>query len=147
QLVGGDHAELRIAIFPPELMSDDVHLEVPVLGPRVFGCIDDAGRAKKQHEHDEDGDDRPGQLDVLATVDLRRLAAVVVFRLPEFDQRVGDETEYDHEDRRGDGIDHQRKVEYRTRRGGSGREDVRRAHGYDHGYFAEALASERPGGK
>ena len=54
QFVGGDDAELRIAILPPELVADDDHIErAGGLGMRL-GAEDDAGRGEEQHDHDQD---------------------------------------------------------------------------------------------
>ena len=69
-------AEAGIAILPPELMADDGHVH-RILGlGRGLGSQDDAGCAQEEHDHNENGNDRPGKLDLVAAVDLRRFVIV-----------------------------------------------------------------------
>ena len=78
QFIGGYDAQFGIAKLPPELVADNGHVECG-LG---LGCVldgeDHACRGKKQHYDDQHGDDGPGQLHLVAAVNLRRLAEIVL---------------------------------------------------------------------
>src|SRR5580692_4935185 len=72
QLIRCDDGELRIAKLPPELMSnhDDIQRSRWLGG---VGCVeDDPCSGQEQNYNDEYRNYRPGKLNLIATVDLRR---------------------------------------------------------------------------
>jgi hypothetical protein len=109
QLVGGDHVVVRVAELPPPLVADDAHVQR--VGGRG-GVLDRDQRARGDQEEDEDDeqrDDRPGQLDLVAAVDLWRLAVLVARPPAEARHAVGQQPGDDHEDRRADAEQQQRQ--------------------------------------
>jgi len=78
QLIGGDYVPTGVSEFPPELVADHRHLQrvLRLLDP--LDAEDGARRGQEQHHDDDHRGDRPGELHLLAAVDLGRLPAVVV---------------------------------------------------------------------
>ena len=72
KFVGGDDAELRIAKFPPELMADNDDIQRSLRLGGVLGVEDDPRRGQEKNHNDEDWNYRPGKLNLIAAVNLRR---------------------------------------------------------------------------
>ena len=83
------------------------------------------GRHEQRHD-DEHRDDRPCEFDLIAAVDLWRLAIVVVRPVSESHDGVNQEAEHDHEYDGGDSKHEQGQSMDRMGWRGDGREDVRR---------------------
>ena len=84
QLVGGYEALLRILKLPPELVADRRNLGRRRRETRVLNGMDHARGREEQHNHDQHGNDGPGQFHLVAAINLRRLSAVIVRTLAEF---------------------------------------------------------------
>ena len=83
QLVCRYESLLRVLKLPPELVADGRNLGRAGREARVFDGVNHTRGCEKKDDHDEDGDDGPGQFHLVAAVDLRRLAAVVARALAE----------------------------------------------------------------
>src|SRR5438309_9733346 len=78
QFVGGDHAQIRVTILPPELVADRCNCD-RVAGQWCF--LNDGNHSCCRHEHcddNENGNDRPCQFHLVAAVHLGRFSAVVI---------------------------------------------------------------------
>src|SRR5215469_16920615 len=60
QLIRRDESVLRIAVLPPELVTDGRYLDRPRRLRRVLQRMDHARGAQKQYHHDQHGNYRPG---------------------------------------------------------------------------------------
>ena len=129
ELVRGHDVLPRIAILPPELVADHRHFERVLRSRRILHGRDDARRRQKEDQDDEDGRDGPRQLDLVASIDLRRLATVVVLLPLVLPDGVRQQPEHHDEDRRRDDQDEDRQLENRSCRRGGRREDLCRAQG------------------
>ena len=87
------------------------------------GSKDDAGGGEKQHHHDQDGNHCPGQLNLIAAVNLRRLAICIARALPETDKRIEKHSSDDEEDGQSD-REHQHGEIEDGMRGRSGRGEM-----------------------
>src|SRR6267142_2965161 len=84
EFVRGDDPETGIPEFPPELMPDCGHLH-PARGlRRILNRMNHTRRRKEQYNHDQNRNDRPCELDLRASVHLRRLAFGVCHTVSEF---------------------------------------------------------------
>lgn len=102
KFIRGNHTELRIAVFPPELMSDDRNIHrISWLG-NCLGAQDYPRRAQEQHHHDQDGNHGPRQLDLVAAVNLRRLALLIARTMTIANQCIQKHARNDKEDGCGD---------------------------------------------
>ena len=88
QLIGGREAVFWIVKFPPELMADDIDVEGGRRHLLILDGKENAGRGEKEDHDNQNGDHRPGQLDLGAAVDLGRLAVIVGITLPVADHHV-----------------------------------------------------------
>ena len=86
---------------------------------------DDASGREKEHDHDQDRNDGPGELDLIAAVDLRGLAVGVRRPMAEADQGIEQQSGDDEKDGQCDGKHQHGKAEGGMRRGAGGIEDVR----------------------
>jgi hypothetical protein len=77
KFVRGDHAETRIAKFPPKLVPDCGYLHRLSRLRRVLDRVNDSRRREKQHDHDQDGNDGPGEFNLRASIYLRWFALQV----------------------------------------------------------------------
>ena len=69
-----------------------------------------------QHHRDENRNHRPGQLDIRAAIDLRRLGPIIVYGPPELDDDVSQQSGDDDENERADDQDeHGRYVNHLRR--------------------------------
>ena len=113
KFVGGDHTQFRIAIFPPILMADGDDFD----GSRRLGGVlhgkNDARGGQEQDQNDQARNHGPGQLHLIAAIDLGRFAAVVRVGLAEFRSGVGDQGENDHEYDAGNDQDQLRQTKNR----------------------------------
>src|SRR5579862_8202287 len=77
QLIRGNDPQLRVAKLPPVLVSDGGDLD----GARGLGSIlngmENSRRSQEQHDNYEDGNDRPGQLNLRASVYLGGFATCI----------------------------------------------------------------------
>src|SRR5580704_4707036 len=103
QFVCGDHSKRGVAKFPPELMADGDDFNRCRRLWSVFDRVDYASGRKEQNQNDEDGQNRPGKLDLIAAVNWGRLAAIIVGAPPELHQGIGKQAENNcKDDRRND---------------------------------------------
>src|SRR6266852_1716427 len=130
QLVRGDDLQPRVPILPPELVADDGHLERAFRARSVLDAEDDSRRGEEEHQHDDDRSDGPGQLHLGASIDLSRLATIVVVSPPELHDRVRQQPGDDGENYSGDREHKQRQLEDRSSGSRDGSEDLRRAPGW-----------------
>jgi hypothetical protein len=130
QLVGGHHLEPRVTVLPPELVADRRDHHCPGRARRVLQLEDDPRGGEEEHHHDQHRDDGPGQLDLPAAVDLRRLAGRIAGPAAEPHHRVGQQGEDHQEDGRRDEEDEQRQLVNRLCGSGGRGEEVRRAQGH-----------------
>src|ERR1700690_1979577 len=75
QFVGGDDSQLRIAKLPPVLMSNDSDRYSARRLWSTLNRVDPSRGGQKQDDHNQNRNDRPGQLNLRASVHLRRFAA------------------------------------------------------------------------
>jgi len=111
KLVGGDDAQLGVAIFPPILMANDHHFEGVRGFGRGLGDEDYAGGSEKKNDDDEDRKNRPGELDLGAAVNLRRLPLGVATAMAVTDEGIEKKAGNDKEDDGTDGEDQHREPE------------------------------------
>ena len=92
QLVRSNYAELRIAKFPPELMSnhDDIQRSIWLAG--VFSVEDDASGSQEQNDNDDHGNYRPGKFDLATAINLRGLMIRISCTLAITHKDVSEET-------------------------------------------------------
>jgi len=64
---------------------------------RILDAVNHPGRGKEQDNHDQYGDNRPGQLDLITPVHLGRFAIVVGRPFAKFHDREGQQAEDDEE--------------------------------------------------
>src|SRR5580704_7577921 len=110
KLVGGDNADSRVAKFPPKLMADCDYFNRSWRLRRILDGMDDAGGGEKKHQHDERGDHGPGEFHLIAAINLRRLAAIVVSPLAKLRNGVDQQAEYNHKNKSGDRQDQCRQM-------------------------------------
>ena len=75
KLVGCNDSQLRIAKLPPVLVSDGGDLDGARGLRSILNGMEYSRRCQEQHDNNEDGNDRPGQLNLRASIDLGRLTA------------------------------------------------------------------------
>ena len=80
KLIGRYEALPGILKLPPELVTDGGNFNCVWREARIFHRMDDSRCGQKQHHDNQDGNDRPGQLHLVAAIDLRWLSAIVEFR-------------------------------------------------------------------
>src|ERR1700690_229600 len=95
EFIRGDDAELGIAKFPPKLMSDCGYLHRLSRLGRVLDCVNHSRRREKKDNNDQNRNDGPGELNLCASIYLRRLALCVRRSAGEFTDYVTQYTE-DH---------------------------------------------------
>ncbi len=97
QFVCHDDPVLGVAILPPELVAYNRHVE---RGRRLRCVLDGEDHTcggQEHHDDDNDRDDRPGQLDLRRTINLRRLG-VTIFLDPEFPRGIRPQAADHHQD-------------------------------------------------
>src|SRR6201995_5714465 len=77
QLIRRHDAEISIAEFPPELVSDDCHVQRRSRLFRILDSKDDPRGREEQNNHDEHRDYGPCQLNSVASIHLRGLYRLV----------------------------------------------------------------------
>src|SRR5882762_7025358 len=102
QLICSDYAQFRIPKFPPELMADDGDLDRPLGHAGILYGMDDARRSHEEDQHNEHGNYCPGDLDLVAAVNLRRLRAIVGTPAELYDG-IRDQTENNYKNEARDG--------------------------------------------
>jgi len=126
KFVGGDDAEAGVVELPPPLMRDHADAERVGRPPRCLHSVYGAGGDQDEHQHDEDGDRRPCELDRIAAVHLGRLARVFAGADAEAHDAVGQQAADDQENHRGDRDDEERDGVDLMSRGRDGVEDAAR---------------------
>src|SRR6185295_13186184 len=103
QFVGGDDAQFRITYLPPPLMSDDRSLDGAW---RWFSILYVSNRSRchqNQHEHDQDRQDGPGKFDLIASINLWRLARFISGTVAKANDRIDEQARNSDEDNPTDG--------------------------------------------
>ena len=77
QFICSDDPQRGVSKFPPELMADDGDLDRSLGHAGILNGMDDAGRSHEEHQHNEHRNHCPGEFDLIAAVNLRRLRAIV----------------------------------------------------------------------
>src|ERR1041385_3376484 len=103
QLVGGGEAQFRITYLPPPLMSDDRSLDGAWRWFSILYVSNRSRRHQDQHEHDQDRQDGPGKFDLIASVNLWRLARFISGAVSKTDEGIDEQTGNNDEDNRTDG--------------------------------------------
>ena len=97
KLIRGHDVQTRIAIFPPKLMANRDYLN-RILRPRSsLDASDHPRRSHEQDDSDENRNDGPRQFHLIAAIDLRRFATVIVGSPPKFNDAIDQQAEYDDE--------------------------------------------------
>src|SRR6266566_9032197 len=96
ELVGRHDLQVGIAILPPKLVTDHYYFKRTRRAGFVLNGRDYMSGRQKQPHDDEDRNHGPRQLHLIASIDLRGLAAVIVVSISELHYRVGKQTEDDN---------------------------------------------------
>src|SRR5215510_13343830 len=103
QLVCGHEAVLKVPKLPPELVTDNRHLNRARWSRCILHLVNDACGGEEKHHNDQHRNHGPGKLYLIAAVNLRWFASVVVCPPPEFygrvDQQASNDQKYDPRDR------------------------------------------------
>ena len=91
QFVRSDNPELRIAKFPPELMSDHDDIQCSLWLADVFSVEDDPSGSQEHNDNDDHGNYRPGKLDLTTAINLRGFMIRIGRTLAITDEDVGQE--------------------------------------------------------
>ena len=75
QFVGCDDPQLRVTKLPPVLMSNHDHIQSASRLGSILNRMDHARGGQEQDNDNQGWNDRPGQLNLRASVHLSRLAA------------------------------------------------------------------------
>ncbi len=110
-------------------MSDNGDLNRVCRRIRILDAADYAGRRQEQDDDDENGNDRPGKLQLHASIDLGGLLSLGAALLSELHNGIDKQAENHHEYGPRNFEDKQRKVKNRLRRRGERREDIGRTQG------------------
>ena len=126
QFIGRGETRFWIAKLPPELMAYDIDVEGRRRHLLILDGKKNACRGEEKNQHDQDGDHRPGQLNLGAAVDLGRFAVIVGIALPVADHDVH-QKRGDHDKNRPRYLNHKkRQMVNHQRRAGVGIEGARR---------------------
>ena len=98
QLIGRGDSQGRVADLPPPLVADDGDVEGTWRRLETLNAKDVSSRRQEQDDHNQDGHDRPGQLDLVAAIDLWGLTVSIRRTTPEADEAVGQQPSHDDED-------------------------------------------------
>ena len=113
KFVRGDHSQRRITIFPPILVADGHDFDRAGRFGRVLYGKNHARGGQEQNQNDQTRNHGPGQLHLIAAIDLRRFAAVINAAPPKFRSSVGDQGKNNHEDQPADDQNQFRQTKYR----------------------------------
>ena len=100
QFIRRDHAQGRITELPPELMADGDHFNRPRRLRSILDRMDHARRGEEKHQHDQHRNHSPGKFHLVAAINLRRLAAVVVPAPAEFHNGIHKQAEDNRKNQR-----------------------------------------------
>src|SRR5271167_135097 len=89
QFVGGDNPQPRVSKLPPVLMSNYSHLETVGRHWNILNRVDYSRGGQEQNNYNQGWNDRPGQLDLRASVYLSRLAAGIYGSPTKLDDGIG----------------------------------------------------------
>src|ERR1044071_6788432 len=98
QFVGGHDIQFRITYLPPPLMSDDRSLDGAWRGVSILYVSNRSRRHQDQHEHDQDRQYCPGKFDLIASVNLWRLARFITGAVSKTDEGIDEQTGNNDED-------------------------------------------------
>src|SRR5215475_5567689 len=73
ELVGGDDAKLWVTVFPPKLMADYGNFHGVRRLRSILHGVEHPCRRQEQYDHNQNGDNRPGQFDLRTSIHLCRL--------------------------------------------------------------------------
>src|SRR5579859_5554748 len=125
QFIRGDNLQTWIAILPPELMA--YHRDMnDIIRSSLLHVRDHPRRRHEQDHDDQDRNHRPCDLYLIASIDLCRLATVVISSLSELHNRVSQQTSHDNKNDSGDHKHKQLKAENGFSGSGSRRKDIGR---------------------
>src|SRR5262245_26905158 len=91
----------------------------------ILDRVDHSCCSQKQHDHDQDRNDRPGQLNLSTAVHLSRLTVDICCRTTELDDGIHKQSKDDHEYDCRYGKYKHRQMKNRLGWCGLGREDIR----------------------
>jgi hypothetical protein len=95
QFIRGHDPECWIAVFPPELMANGGNLDRVVESRGLLQAGNHSRRCHEKCHNNEDWDDGPSELNLIAAVHLGRLASIVILSLPELHDGVKQQGEDD----------------------------------------------------
>jgi len=128
QFVRGYDVQPWVAVLPPELMTDGDNLDGICRREGLLNVGNYPSRCHEQRHNDQDGNDSPGDLNLIATVHLRWLTAIVACPSSEFHDSVAEQGEHDHEYGCRHDQHEERQSEDRLGWRRNGREDIRGTH-------------------
>ena len=108
-------------------MAHHRHFDRTRRASRILHAMDYLRRGKKEDNHNEDRQNGSGQFHLVAAVDLRGLAIIVLLSLAKTNDRVGEQAENDHKDCALNFELEDRQPENGMSRRRIGRKDIRRA--------------------
>lgn len=124
EFVGCNDTKFGVVIFPPELMADDCYVHRAWRLGNCFGDKDDARGGEKERDDDQNRYDGPGELDLIAAVNLRGFAVGILRAMAKSDEGVKEQTAHDEEDGEGNAQHQHGDGEDGFRGGSGGIEDI-----------------------
>jgi hypothetical protein len=98
QFVRGDKVIFWVAELPPPLMPCDGHVQRCFRPRGILNTKDNSCGGKKQHHHDQDWKYGPCQLNLIASVNLRRLGLIIAGAATEFDDHENQQPAHRNKD-------------------------------------------------
>ena len=92
ELIRSHDTKLRVANFPPPLVTDHRHVERIGGRDSALHIVNRARRSQNKHKDDQNWDHGPGELDLIAAIDLRRLTNFIPRPPPKPNDGVGEQT-------------------------------------------------------
>ena len=103
EFVGCNDTKFGVVIFPPELRADDCYVHRAWRFGNCFGDKDDARGGEKERDYDQNRYDGPGELDLIAAVDLSGFPVGVGWPVPEADDGIEQQAPDYEKDGQGNG--------------------------------------------
>src|SRR5271154_3061604 len=89
QFVGGNDPQLRVSKLPPVLMSNNGDVYSVRRFWSILNRVDHSRGGQEQYNDNQNWNDRPGQLNLRASVHLSRLAAGILCSPTELNDGIG----------------------------------------------------------